>query len=169
LAPLVGVGCAVLRPGSRGGPSHTHDAERREYVCANRHFLPSSLEQSTAGLLQNARAGPGPQGVFGAAGAAGLRAPVQKQRGRPRLTETRRDLLCRKFSRSSPVKFGSDRRIATTRSVVSGVESEGQDDYFLGGAMASLAAFATRNFTTVLAGILMASPVCGLRPMRALR
>ena len=35
--------------------------------------------------------------------------------------------------------------------------------------MASLAALATRNFTTRLAGILMAAPVAGLRPMRALR
>src|ERR1019366_2003287 len=40
--------------------------------------------------------------------------------------------------------------------------------YFLG-VIASLAALATRNLTTVLAGILIASPVCGLRPMRALR
>src|SRR5205807_8013743 len=40
--------------------------------------------------------------------------------------------------------------------------------YFLG-AMASFAALATRNFTTVLALIWMGSPVCGLRPMRALR
>ena len=44
------------------------------------------------------------------------------------------------------------------------------DCYFLGaGAIASLVAFATRNFTTVLALIWMGSPVCGLRPMRALR
>jgi hypothetical protein len=44
------------------------------------------------------------------------------------------------------------------------------DSYFLaGGAIASLVAFATRNFTTVLALIWMGSPVCGLRPMRALR
>src|ERR1700675_858016 len=35
--------------------------------------------------------------------------------------------------------------------------------------MASLNAFAARKRTTVLALILMASPVCGLRPMRALR
>src|SRR5580658_8747738 len=41
--------------------------------------------------------------------------------------------------------------------------------YFFGGAMTSLAALATRNFTTVLALILIAAPVCGLRPMRALR
>src|ERR1035441_5814375 len=41
--------------------------------------------------------------------------------------------------------------------------------YFFGGAMVSLAALATRNFTTVLALILIGSPVCGLRPMRALR
>src|SRR6266849_7355823 len=34
---------------------------------------------------------------------------------------------------------------------------------------ASLNAFAARKRTTVLALILMASPVCGLRPMRALR
>src|SRR6202046_5617676 len=41
--------------------------------------------------------------------------------------------------------------------------------YFLGGAMVSLAALATRNLTTVLALILMVSPVWGLRPRRALR
>src|SRR5947209_14980971 len=41
-------------------------------------------------------------------------------------------------------------------------------DYFLG-AIASFAALATRNFTTVLALIWMGSPVCGLRPTRALR
>src|SRR6185369_45401 len=41
-------------------------------------------------------------------------------------------------------------------------------NYFLG-AIASLVALATRNFTTVLALIWMGSPVCGLRPMRALR
>src|ERR1700675_1201709 len=35
--------------------------------------------------------------------------------------------------------------------------------------MASLNAFEARKRTTVLALILMASPVCGLRPMRALR
>jgi hypothetical protein len=35
--------------------------------------------------------------------------------------------------------------------------------------MASLAAFATRNFTAFFAGILIAAPVAGLRPMRALR
>ena len=35
--------------------------------------------------------------------------------------------------------------------------------------MASFAALATRNFTTRLAGILMASPVAGFRPIRALR
>src|SRR3984957_20554096 len=39
--------------------------------------------------------------------------------------------------------------------------------YFLGGAMVSLAALATRNLTTVLALILMVSRVWGLRPMRA--
>ena len=41
--------------------------------------------------------------------------------------------------------------------------------YFLAPRIASLAAFATRNFTTRLAGILIASPVAGLRPMRAFR
>src|ERR1039458_8612698 len=44
-------------------------------------------------------------------------------------------------------------------------------DYFafFGGTIASFALLATRNFTTFLAAILMASPVAGLRPMRALR
>src|SRR5229473_4477238 len=41
-------------------------------------------------------------------------------------------------------------------------------NYFLG-AIASFAALATRNFTTVFALIWMGSPVCGLRPTRALR
>src|ERR1051325_4243326 len=40
---------------------------------------------------------------------------------------------------------------------------------FFGGTMESFAAFATRNFTTFLAGILIDSPVRGLRPVRALR
>src|SRR5262249_50799832 len=40
--------------------------------------------------------------------------------------------------------------------------------YFLG-AMVSFTALATRNFTTVLAAILMGSPVWGFRPMRAFR
>jgi len=48
--------------------------------------------------------------------------------------------------------------------------SSKSDHYFLGGgAIASLVALATRNFTTVLALIWIGSPVCGLRPMRALR
>src|SRR5437660_2641932 len=41
--------------------------------------------------------------------------------------------------------------------------------YFFLGTIASFTALATRNFTTFLAGILIASPVAGLRPMRALR
>ena len=41
--------------------------------------------------------------------------------------------------------------------------------FFFGGTIASFTALATRNFTTFLAGILIASPVAGLRPMRALR
>src|SRR5262245_8493913 len=41
--------------------------------------------------------------------------------------------------------------------------------FFLGGTMASLTILATLNFTTFLAGILIASPVAGLRPIRALR
>src|SRR2546423_2012587 len=45
---------------------------------------------------------------------------------------------------------------------------QNQENYFLG-AIASLAALATRNFTTVLALIWIGSPVCGFRPTRALR
>ena len=48
------------------------------------------------------------------------------------------------------------------------VRSTSPSYFFLGGATASLNAFARRNFTTVLAGIWMASPVWGLRPVRAL-
>src|SRR5690606_917444 len=40
---------------------------------------------------------------------------------------------------------------------------------YLRGSTASLSAFWIRALTTVLAGILIASPVAGLRPMRALR
>src|SRR5690348_16603819 len=43
-----------------------------------------------------------------------------------------------------------------------------EEGYFLG-AITSFTALATRNFTTVLAAILMGSPVCGLRPIRAFR
>ena len=41
--------------------------------------------------------------------------------------------------------------------------------FFFGGTMASFAALATRNFTTFFAAILMAWPVAGFRPIRALR
>lgn len=41
--------------------------------------------------------------------------------------------------------------------------------YFFVGLIASFADLATRNFTTFLAGILIASPVAGLRPPRAFR
>jgi hypothetical protein len=41
--------------------------------------------------------------------------------------------------------------------------------YFLGGTIASLQALAIRIFTTVLAGILIGSPVAGFLPIRALR
>src|ERR1017187_5819559 len=49
------------------------------------------------------------------------------------------------------------------------IEAVSQAFAFFGGTMASFAALAIRNFTTFLAAILMASPVAGLRPMRALR
>ena len=44
----------------------------------------------------------------------------------------------------------------------------GATAYFRG-STTSFSCFAIRAFTTVLAGILMASPVAGFRPMRALR
>src|SRR5499427_10068429 len=44
-----------------------------------------------------------------------------------------------------------------------------QNPYYFFGAIASFAALATRNFTTVFALIWIGSPVWGLRPMRALR
>jgi hypothetical protein len=40
---------------------------------------------------------------------------------------------------------------------------------FFGGTIASVTDFASRNFTTFLAGILIASPVAGFRPIRAFR
>src|SRR5262249_2593044 len=43
-----------------------------------------------------------------------------------------------------------------------------EQSYFFG-AITSLTALATRNFTTVLAAILMGSPVWGFRPIRAFR
>src|ERR1017187_9795035 len=49
------------------------------------------------------------------------------------------------------------------------IEAFSQAFAFFGGTMASFAALAIRNFTTFLGAILMASPVAGLRPMRALR
>ena len=44
---------------------------------------------------------------------------------------------------------------------MAGPEGAEGENYFLG-AIASLAALATRNFTTVLAGILIASPISGV-------
>src|SRR5687768_13793860 len=52
--------------------------------------------------------------------------------------------------------------------MVSG-RAPGEPDYFLLGATASLQTLATRNLTTVLAGILIFSFVLGLTPTRALR
>ena len=43
--------------------------------------------------------------------------------------------------------------------------STAQAFFTFGGTIASFAAFATRNLTTFLAGILIASPVAGLRPI----
>src|SRR4051794_9952907 len=65
-----------------------------------------------------------------------------------------------------PVKWHGSRRAETH---VSALHVYCKSHYFLGGAIVSFATFATRNLTTVLALILMASPVCGLRPVRALR
>src|SRR5260370_6289358 len=45
----------------------------------------------------------------------------------------------------------------------------GQPRNYLAPKIASLAALATRNLTTLLAAIWMVSPVAGLRPTRALR
>jgi len=44
-----------------------------------------------------------------------------------------------------------------------------EGDYFFLPRITSLAAMATRNLTTFLAGILIASPVAGFLPLRALR
>jgi len=46
-------------------------------------------------------------------------------------------------------------------------QSKAIPSHFLPGTIASLAAFATLILTTVLAGIFIASPVAGLRPIRA--
>jgi hypothetical protein len=54
--------------------------------------------------------------------------------------------------------------LVTSASAVSSVSG-----YPLGGATASFAALATRNFRALFAGICMVSPVAGLRPARALR
>src|SRR5687768_12272034 len=56
-----------------------------------------------------------------------------------------------------------------SRSCVDSERSREAPDYFLGPRIASLAALATRNLTTFLAGMWIGSPVAGLRPMRALR
>ena len=48
------------------------------------------------------------------------------------------------------------------------VMTKNKTDYFLP-RIASLAALATLNFTTFLAGILMVSPVAGFLPIRAFR
>jgi hypothetical protein len=66
---------------------------------------------------------------------------------------------------SNQKKPGADR--AEDRSAAP-ARSAAMPPYFLP-RIASLAAFATRNFRTFLAGIRMLSPVAGLRPVRAQR
>src|ERR1035437_7442133 len=68
-----------------------------------------------------------------------------------------------------PSGQNAEREEAFAPPLVRSPECFSEKNYFLVGAMTSLAALATRNFTTVLALILMAAPVWGLRPMRALR
>ena len=78
--------------------------------------------------------------------------------------------VCEKSGRSEMGRWRSARneKRGEARSFSSFMVQSGKY-YFFGGAMTSFAALATRNLTTVLALILMASPVWGLRPMRALR
>ena len=62
----------------------------------------------------------------------------------------------------------TDRTADVAAAFAAALESSERMNY-LAPRMASLAALATRNFTTRFAGILIASPVAGLRPMRAAR
>src|SRR5579864_5740414 len=75
--------------------------------------------------------------------------------------------LARRFGEAKSDSFGT-MSIKTGHLSSNGGNGAFQTGYFFGD-MTSFAAFATRKFTTVLAGILIASPVCGLRPMWALR
>jgi hypothetical protein len=58
---------------------------------------------------------------------------------------------------------------AVSTSDCGGASRSNRDVPYLRGSTASFSCLAMRAFTTVLAGILMASPVAGLRPIRALR
>src|ERR1700729_44039 len=71
---------------------------------------------------------------------------------------------CFILERQNPQASGSSSNRACLRVFIANLCAE--LIYF---SAASLKAFAARRRTTVLALILMASPVCGLRPMRALR
>jgi len=66
------------------------------------------------------------------------------------------------------VKVGSALAWATGGSDKTRLAGPKDPPYFRG-STASLSCFAILAFTTVFAGILMASPVAGLRPIRALR
>ena len=63
-------------------------------------------------------------------------------------------------------RVSHDGRLTASLAVAVALPASG--NYFLGGAIVSFATFATRNLTTVFALILMASPVCGLRPSAGL-
>jgi len=70
---------------------------------------------------------------------------------------------------SSTVYGGDDIKENIFYSLEEGVQNPVLSNrvYFFGGTIASLQALATRIFTTVLAGILICSPVAGLNPFRA--
>ena len=69
-----------------------------------------------------------------------------------------------------PHSSQTDPRPATrSGTFVIGVNVRTGNGAYFRGSTASFSCFAIRALTTVLAGILMASPVAGLRPIRAFR
>ena len=73
------------------------------------------------------------------------------------------------YTESEQVGFWDIAEEAVAKRFVSLLSKNGWEPYFFAPRTASEQALAKRIFTTVLAGILIASPVAGLRPMRALR
>ena len=77
--------------------------------------------------------------------------------------------LARRIPREEAQQQDVRRRALSTWHPTRGSSGDGRERAYFLGRTASFSCLAMRALTTVLAGILIASPVAGLRPIRALR